>query len=136
MSRNIRYTAWSRPHRKMWGMPVVKTGDWMAMRDGRSVYTKTLWDAGPYAYIPQMASDEGVGTVVPTIEDVTSAVTTTVPQVAAQAVDQLPQTVASTANAVVETASAVATTTLDIIKRYWPAVIVSGIIGFGFGRRG
>ena len=112
MSRNIRYTAWSRPHRKMWGMPVVKSGDWMALRDGRSVYIKTLWDAGPYAYIPQMAGDE----VVPT--------------------EPSTNVVVDTASAVVDTAAAVATTALDVFKRYWPAVIVSGIIGFGFGRRG
>jgi hypothetical protein len=130
--RNIRYTAWSRPHRKEWGFPVVQTGDWMATRDGRLVATRTMWEGAPFVWYANevLGDDESViqGEVVEPAPVVAQTSSQPVVQTAIEAAAAVPA-------AVVSVAAETALTALDIWKKYWPAILVSGIIGYAYGKR-
>jgi hypothetical protein len=133
--RNIRYTAWSRPHRREWGFPVVQTGDWMATRDGRLVSTRTMWEGAPFAWY----ESEVLGTDEPASDQVIQGEVVdpiAVPQTATQAVaSRVVETATAVPTVAISVATDVAVTALDLWKRYWPAILVSGVIGYAFGKR-
>jgi hypothetical protein len=73
------------PQRKAWGMPVVRSGDWVTTRNGELVYYRNLEPAGEYARMPALPLPAGLSGPV---EDLATLITSTQGQVEQEIADR------------------------------------------------
>lgn len=120
VDKNIRWRGFSKPQRANVAIPAVKSGDWLASRDGQLYYYRLPWEGAPFVTQPALHSlgEDSIGEIIGSV-------------------------IGGTQNSVADQiAGQAATSVVDQLRPYlvWGALgvgvlmLMSGFVGYNMGR--